>query len=79
VDVGHLYCPVDALNLATSQPAPRPRSFTSMPCALAHSRTSVVFSPLAGPRRALVEVAGLPHELRKRGNGLGLDLGRGGG
>ena len=26
---------------------------TSMPCALAHSRTSMVFSPLAGALRAL--------------------------
>jgi hypothetical protein len=30
----------------SAQPAPRPRSFTSMPCALAHSRTAVGFSPL---------------------------------
>ena len=32
-----------ALNLTTSSAGTRPRSFTSMPCALAHSRTSVVF------------------------------------
>ena len=48
---GDLYCPVAALNLATSSAGTRPRSFTSMPCAFAHSRTSVVFSPLSGPRR----------------------------
>ena len=32
-----------ALNFTTSSAGTRPRSFTSMPCALAHSRTSVVF------------------------------------
>jgi hypothetical protein len=46
-----LYWPVAALNLTTSSAGTRPRSFTSMPCALAHSRTSVVSSPLADPRR----------------------------
>ena len=30
---------------------PRPRSFTLMPCALAHSRTAVLSSPPAGARR----------------------------
>ena len=45
------YWLVAALNLTTSSAGTRPRSFTSMPCALAHSRTSVVFSPLAAPRR----------------------------
>src|ERR1700685_1832087 len=39
--------PVADLNLTTSSAGIRPRSFTSMPCALAHSRTSVVFRPLA--------------------------------
>src|SRR5207247_9924084 len=37
------YCPVAALNLTTSSAGTRPRSLTSMPWALAHSRTSVVF------------------------------------
>ena len=41
------YFSVAALNLMTSSAGTRPRSFTSMPCALAHSRTSVVYSPLA--------------------------------
>jgi hypothetical protein len=45
------YCAVAALNLTTSSAGTRPRSLTSMPWALAHSRTSVVFSPLAGARR----------------------------
>jgi hypothetical protein len=45
------YCPVAALNFTTRSAGTRPRSFTSMPWALAHSRTSVVFSPLAGARR----------------------------
>ncbi len=39
------------LNLTIRSAGTRPRSFTSMPCALAHSRTSVVFSPPAFPRR----------------------------
>jgi len=43
------YWLVAALNFTTSSAGTRPRSFTSMPWALAHSRTSVVFSPLAGP------------------------------
>ena len=48
---GRLYFPVASLNLATSSAGTRPRSFTSMPWALAHSRTSVVFgSPAAGLR-----------------------------
>src|SRR5579871_3366402 len=46
-----IYCAVAALNLTTSSAGTRPRSFTSMPWALAHSRTSVVFSPLTGARR----------------------------
>ena len=36
-----LYWPVAALNFTISSAGTRPRSFTSMPCALAHSRTSV--------------------------------------
>jgi 5-methyltetrahydropteroyltriglutamate--homocysteine methyltransferase len=44
---------IGALNFTSSSAGTRPRSFTSMPWALAHSRTSVVFSPLAAPRRAL--------------------------
>ena len=36
-----------ALNFIISSAGTRPRSLTSMPCALAHSRTSVVFSPFA--------------------------------
>ena len=35
-----------ALNLATRSAGTRRRSFTSVPCALAHSRTAVGFSPL---------------------------------
>jgi site-specific recombinase XerD len=45
------YCPVAALNFTTSSAGTRPRSLTSMPWALAHSRTSPVFSPLAAARR----------------------------
>lgn len=41
-----LYFAEAALNLATSSAGIRPRSLTSIPCALAHSRTSVVFGPL---------------------------------
>ena len=41
------YFPVAALNLTTSSAGTRPRSLTSMPCVLAHSRTSVVFRPFA--------------------------------
>ena len=48
---GSRYWPVAALNLTTSSAGTRPRSFTSMPCALAHSRTSVVFKPFADPLR----------------------------
>ena len=40
-----------ALNLATSSARARPRSFTSMPCALAHSGTAVGFSPLTDALR----------------------------
>ena len=46
-----IYWLVAALNLATSSAGTRPRSFTSTRWALAHSRTCVVFSSLAGPRR----------------------------
>ena len=46
------YCPVAALNLATSSAGTRPRSLTSMPCALAHSRTSVLSTPPAGALRS---------------------------
>jgi hypothetical protein len=46
-----LYLVVAALNLTTSSAGTLPRSFTSMPCALAHSRTSVGLSPFAAPRR----------------------------
>ena len=38
-----LYCPVAVLNFTTSSAGTRPRFLTSMPWALAHSRTSVVF------------------------------------
>jgi hypothetical protein len=48
---GGSYWPVAALNLTTRSAGTRPRSFTSMPCSLAHSRTSVVLRPLADPRR----------------------------
>jgi hypothetical protein len=41
------YVPVAALNLTTSSAGIRPRSLTSMPWTLAHSRTSVVSSPVA--------------------------------
>ena len=37
------YGAIAALNLATSSAGIRPRSLTSIPWALAHSRTSVVF------------------------------------
>ncbi len=42
---------VAALNLATSSADTRPRSFTLMPCALAHSGTSLGFSPLTDALR----------------------------
>jgi hypothetical protein len=45
------YCRVAALNLTTNSAGTRPRSFTSGPCALAHSRTSVVFRPSADALR----------------------------
>ena len=47
------YYAVAALNLTTSSAGTRPRSFTSMPWALAHSRTSVAFSPVAEVLRPL--------------------------
>ena len=47
------YCLVAALNRATSSAGTRPRSFTSMPCALAHSRTSVLSTPSARALRPL--------------------------
>jgi hypothetical protein len=43
------YFPVAALNLATRSAGIRPRSLTSMPWALAHSRTSVVSGRAPGP------------------------------
>ena len=43
-----------ALNLTTSSAGTRPRSFTSMPCALAHSRTSVLSTPSARALRPLL-------------------------
>ena len=46
-----VYFRVAALNLATRSAGTRPRSFTSMPCALAHSRTSVLSAPPAGALR----------------------------
>ena len=52
------YCVVAALNLITSSAGTRPRSFTSMPCALAHSRTSVLSTPSARARRPLGPAAG---------------------
>jgi hypothetical protein len=39
--------------LTTSSAGARPRSFTSMPCALAHSRTSVLSTPSARALRPL--------------------------
>lgn len=41
-----LYRAVAAWNLATSSLGTRPRSLTSMPCDLAHSRTAVGSGPL---------------------------------
>jgi hypothetical protein len=46
-----VYFRVAALNLATRSAGTRPRSFTSMPCALVHSRTSVLSAPAAGALR----------------------------
>jgi hypothetical protein len=40
------YVAMAAFNLATNSARTRPRSFTSMPRALAHSRTAVGFSRL---------------------------------
>jgi hypothetical protein len=51
--MGRSYWLVAALNLTTSSAGTRPRSFTSMPWTLAHSRTSVEFRPLAEARRPL--------------------------
>ena len=48
-----MWFPVAALNLITSSAGIRPRSLTSMPCALAHARTSVVLGPVAGALRPL--------------------------
>ena len=45
------YPAVAALNLGASSAGSRPRSFTSVPCALARSRTSVGFSPLTDALR----------------------------
>ena len=47
------YRVIAALNLTTSSAGTRPRSFTSMPCALAHSRTSVLSTPSACALRPL--------------------------
>lgn len=43
-----VYWPVAALNLTISSAGTRPRSLTSMPWALAQSRTSVAFSSPTG-------------------------------
>jgi hypothetical protein len=59
------YCPVAALNLAASSAGIRPRSFTSMPCALAHSRTSVLSTPLAGVLRLPRDGRGMPPPARR--------------
>src|SRR5579863_9990787 len=48
-----LYWAFAALNLTTSSAGTRPRSLTSMPWDLAHSRTSEGFGPLLGLLRAL--------------------------
>jgi hypothetical protein len=45
------YPVVAALNLGVSSAGSRPRSFTSVPCVLAHCRTSVGFSPLTDALR----------------------------
>ena len=45
------YCPVAALNRATSSAGTSPRSFTWMSCALAHSWTAVLSTPPAAARR----------------------------
>ena len=45
------YRVVAALNLTTSSAGTRPRSFTAIPCALAHSQTSVLSTPSARPLR----------------------------
>jgi hypothetical protein len=47
------HCAFAALNLTISSAGTRPRSFTSMPWALAHSRSSVVLGALAGARRTV--------------------------
>ena len=46
-DEAVLYCPIAALNFTTSSAGTRPRSLTSMPWDLAHSRTAVESVPLA--------------------------------
>jgi hypothetical protein len=48
---GRILFSVAALNLTATSADIRLRSFTSIPCVFAHSRTSVVFSRLADARR----------------------------
>lgn len=58
-----------ALNLATSSAGTRPRSFTSVPCALARSLTSAGFSPLTDtvrPAGACRRLPGGSHAARQR-------------
>jgi len=45
------YVLVASFNLAAHSARTRPRSFTSIPCALAHSRPLVGFGPLTGALR----------------------------
>ena len=52
------FFPVAAVNLMTSPAGTGPRSFPSMPCALAHPRTSAVFGPLARAPPLLRPAAG---------------------
>jgi hypothetical protein len=59
------YCPVAAWNLTTSSAGTRPRSLTSMPCALAHSRTSVLSGPDFGVLRPLRAGPRLPLPVRR--------------
>src|ERR1700753_1504017 len=47
------YASAAALNFTTNSAGTRPRSLTSMPWLLAHSRTSEGFGPLLGALRAL--------------------------
>jgi hypothetical protein len=63
------YRPAAALNLTTSSAGTRPRSLTSMPCVLAHSRTSVVFSPFAGAVRPLRAGRLMPAPTRRKRSG----------